>query len=340
MHRWRPLVVAISPVAPAVVLLWLPRLVATFGGLPGADGLGHTALSIPALMAGGLAPLWVAVGWAKLRGRTVAGMAQLLRDHGWLGERLVRFLVLAPTVTAFFGAFALWKSSIPRFHPGFVWDAPLERAELWLHRGYPDRILAPLFGSPSAIFLLDRVYHTWFYFLFAVVIWQAWGRDHRKLRQFWTSFALLWVVLGIIAATLFASAGPIYARLDRGSASYDGLITRLVAAEALGPLYVHLSAWSLWNAARQGGVSLGDGISAFPSLHVGFVTLAALAAWSSHRLLGMAMWGYVLLILIGSIVLGWHYALDGEAAVLATIALWIAVGRWSARKGASLAAEP
>jgi hypothetical protein len=332
MSGWRRLGPALAPIAPAVVLLWLPRLVATLGGLPGADGLGHTALSIPALMAGGLAPLWVAAGWAKLRGRTVPGMIRLLRERGWLGERLLRFLVLAPTVTAFFGTFALWKSSIPLFYPGFVWDARLERAELWLHGGYPDRLLAPLVGSPLAIHVLDRVYHSWFYVLFAVVIWQAWGSDHRKLRQFWTSFALLWTALGIVAATVFASAGPIYTGVDRGSHSYDGLIARLQAAEALGPLYVHLSAWSLWNAARQAGVSLGDGISAFPSLHVAFVTLAALAASSANRILGLVFWCYVLLIGIGSIMLGWHYAIDGEAAVLTTVLLWVSVGRWSNRR--------
>lgn len=332
MTRWRRLNLAFAPIAPAVVLLWLPRLVAALGGLPGADALGHTALSIPALMAGGLAPLWVAAAWAKLRGRTFPRMIRLLREHGWLGERLLRFLVLAPTITAFFGTFALWKSSIPRFHPGFVWDVRLERLELWVHGGYPDRLLAPLLGSPSAIHFLDWVYHSWFYVLFGVVIWQAWVGDHRKLRQFWTSFALLWTVLGIIAATIFASAGPIYARLDRASASYDGLIARLQAAEAFGPLYVHLSAWSLWNAARQGGTSLGDGISAFPSLHVGFVTLAALAGWSAHRALGIVLWGYALLILIGSIMLGWHYALDGEVAALATVVLWAAAGRWGRQR--------
>jgi hypothetical protein len=321
-------------------MLWLPRLVATFGGLPGSDTLGHTALSIPALMVGGLAPLWVAAGWAKLRGRTYAGMLRLLREREWLGPRLFRFLVLAPTVTTFFGTFALWKSSIRLVYPGFVWDARLERAEQCVHGQYPDRLLAPIVGSPAAIHFLDRVYHSWFYVLFAVVIWQAWGRDHQKLRQFWTSFALLWTVLGIIVATVFASSGPIFAGVDRGSTSYVGLIARLKAAETLGPLYVHLSAWSLWNAARQPGVSMGDGISAFPSLHVGFATLAALAGWSTHRALGILLWGYALLIWIGSIMLGWHYALDGEAAALATVILWVGISHWTTRRDARSAGRP
>lgn len=325
----RSLVAALEPVAPAVILLWLPRLVASVGGLPGSDRPGYTALSIPALMAGGLAPLWVVAGWARLRGRSFSGMIALLRKHGWLGARLVRFLVLAPTVTAFFANFAVWKSAIPRFHPGFPWDARLEQLEVWIHGDHPDRLLAPLFGSPESVLFLDRVYHTWFYMLFALVIWQAWEGDHRRLRQFWMSFALVWIVLGIIVATGFASAGPIYAGLDRGSASYDDLLGRLQAAGALTPLFVHMSAWALWEAVRAPGISVGDGISAFPSLHVAIACLATFTVWRVNPWLAWIAGSYTMLILVGSIMLGWHYALDGEAVILATAAIWIVAGRWA-----------
>ena len=325
----RSLATALEPVVPALVLLWLPRLVASIGDLPGVDSAGHTALSIPALFVGGLAPLWVAAGWARLRGRSLTGMVRLLRERGWLGARLVRFLVLAPTLTAFFANFATWKSAIPLFYPGFPWDAPLEQLEIWVHGDHPDRLLAPLFGSPRAILLLDRLYHAWFYMLFILVIWQAWEADNRRLRQFWMSFALVWVVLGIIMAAGFASAGPIYAGLDRGSASYADLLARLQAAEALTPLYVHISSWSLWEAFRQPGISIGDGISAFPSLHVALASLAVAAAWQANRWVGGLAASYALLLLVGSIMLGWHYALDGEAAIIGAAVIWMVTGRWA-----------
>ncbi|HEU5304212.1 MAG TPA: phosphatase PAP2 family protein, partial [Gemmatimonadales bacterium] len=320
-----------QPVALPIALLWLPPLVAAVGHLPGADQPGHTALSIPALMTAGLVPLWVAAGWARLRGRDLNGMVRLLRERGWLGARLVRYLALALTVTAFFGSLAQWKSAIPLFYPGFRWDAPIEAVEVLLHGDHPDRFLAPLFGSPRGILFLDRVYHTWFYMLFGLVVWQAWEADHRRLRQFWLSFALIWVGFGILLATLLASAGPIYAALDRGSASYDDLLARLNAAEALGPLFVRLSAGSLWAAARQPGFTIGDGISAFPSLHVALAWLAALALWRVHRGLGLVGAGYALLILLGSIMLGWHYALDGEAAILGVAVVWAGTGRVAMR---------
>jgi hypothetical protein len=280
-------------------------------------------------MAGGLAPLWVAAGWARLRGRSISGMVGLLREHGWLGARLVRFLVLAPTVTAFFASFAMWKSAIPMFYPGFTWDPSLEQLEIWVHGDHPDRLLAPLFGSPRAILFLDRLYHAWFYMLFTLVIWQAWEADNRRLRQFWMSFALVWVVLGIIVATAFASAGPMYAGLDRASASYTDLLARLEAAEALAPLFVHISSWSLWEAFRQPGISIGDGISAFPSLHIALASLAVIAAWQANRWLGGLAASYALLLFVGSIMLGWHYALDGEVAIIGAAVIWMVTGRWA-----------
>jgi hypothetical protein len=331
--------VAIQPVAPAVILLWLPSLIGWLGKLPGAGQPGHTALSIPALMLGGLAPFWVAAGWARLRGRNIRGMVRLLRQHGWVGARLLRFMVLAITITAFFGSFAKWKSAIPLLYPGFAWDAALETAEVLLHGDHPDRILAPLFGSPEAILFLDRIYHTWFYVLFGVVIWQAWESDARRLRQFWMAFALTWIGLGIFVASGLASAGPIYAGLDRGSTSYDDLLARLNAAESLAPLFIRMSAWSLWEAAQRPGVAIGDGISAFPSLHVAFVSLATFAMWRVHPLLGLLGAGYALLILVGSIMLGWHYALDGEAGILGAALVWLVAGRWARSLGRSPAPE-
>jgi hypothetical protein len=44
---------------------------------------------------------------------------------------------------------------------------------------------------------------------------------------------------------------------------------------------------------------------------------------------------FAIVIFIGSIHLGWHYAIDGYASALATAAIWIAVGRLLRWSGAS-----
>ncbi|MGX9144627.1 phosphatase PAP2 family protein [Mesorhizobium sp. 128a] len=61
------------------------------------------------------------------------------------------------------------------------------------------------------------------------------------------------------------------------------------------------------------------------------VVLFALYATRRSRLVGLLMWAYAAIIMIGSVVLGWHYAMDGYASVLISIAIWKACGRVLAR---------
>ena len=54
--------------------------------------------------------------------------------------------------------------------------------------------------------------------------------------------------------------------------------------------------------------------------------LFALAASKIRPLLGWIFGAYAALIWIGSIHLGWHYAVDGLVAAASTIALWKVAG--------------
>ena len=85
---------------------------------------------------------------------------------------------------------------------------------------------------------------------------------------------------------------------------------------------------------------MASGISAMPSLHVAIVTLCAISGWYVNRLVGGLMTLFAIVIFIGSIHLGWHYAVDGYASALATAAIWIAVGRLLRRRRGELPAAP
>ncbi|WP_348626143.1 phosphatase PAP2 family protein [Mesorhizobium sp. LNJC403B00] len=93
---------------------------------------------------------------------------------------------------------------------------------------------------------------------------------------------------------------------------------------ALGSFF-HLAqdiVWSGYIGATPGSL----GISAFPSMHVAMAVLFALYATRRSRLAGLLMWAFAAIIMVGSVVLGWHYAVDGYASVLISIAIWKACG--------------
>src|SRR3546814_14370489 len=46
-------------------------------------------------------------------------------------------------------------------------------------------------------------------------------------------------------------------------------------------------------------------------------------------------WGFAALIYVGSIHLGWHYAVDGLAAAAATLAIWHGVDWYLTRRGST-----
>jgi hypothetical protein len=79
--------------------------------------------------------------------------------------------------------------------------------------------------------------------------------------------------------------------------------------------------------AEAEGKEMLNGISAMPSMHVAMSMLFALLAWNVHRLLGIAFTAFALAIAIGSVHLGWHYAVDGYASAIAMPLVWLAAGR-------------
>jgi membrane-associated phospholipid phosphatase len=77
----------------------------------------------------------------------------------------------------------------------------------------------------------------------------------------------------------------------------------------------------------QGNYVPGFGISAMPSVHVAMATLFAIGGFVMHRWIGWLMTAYAILIWIGSIYLGWHYATDGIVGASMTIGLWKLSGK-------------
>ena len=64
-----------------------------------------------------------------------------------------------------------------------------------------------------------------------------------------------------------------------------------------------------------------------PSVHCALAALFALGAFRLNRIAGLGFAAYACLIWLGSIHLGWHYAVDGLVAAALTLGLWRVAGR-------------
>lgn len=231
----------------------------------------------------------------------------------------------------FAAGFAVMKGAVAVIVP-FHWDAALAELDRIMHFGrYPHEWLMPLFGSALALKAINIVYNLWFFVLVASIIVAAAGGRNQPLRhQYLMSFMLVWMIGGFFMAAGYSSAGPCYyERIGLGTL-YAPLMDHLHAASAEHLLWALDTQDKLW-AGFVGDRPGTAGISAFPSMHVATATLFVLAARRISRALYWFTVVNWLAIMIGSVVLAWHYAVDGYAGALIAVALWRVAGTYAQR---------
>lgn len=207
------------------------------------------------------------------------------------------FLNLAPVVAgiAIIGLFlysiTFLKSMITAVIP-FWADPLLEASDRTI---YIDPQAMALTLKP-ALPALGLFYGLWHAVHLGGILWVLHWQYGDKARHI-LSFMLTWGI-GMALAYVFSSAGPIF------TGAYD---------PSTAPAITQKAAEFLWSNYQASGARIGGGISAFPSMHV------ALAAWFTLVLKdrGLQLIGlvYLLAVFFCSIVLGWHYAVDGAAGI-------------------------
>lgn len=247
---------------------------------------------------------------------------------GFLGdtERAANSLNALTAVLVFISAVGILKGAIAILSP-FAWDQTLAHADRMLHFGrYPDEWLWFVVQSPLALKAFNFAYNFWFVVLLTTVLTACITRRDTKLRhQFLISFMLIWILGGFFLAMGLSSAGPcFYERLGLG-ADYSPLMQALAAADRTYPLWALHTQDMLWSG-YTGSSSGNIGISAFPSMHVSMAVLFSLYAWCRFRWAGLALWVFAGVIMIATIVLGWHYAVDGYAGGFISVMIWKATG--------------
>lgn len=249
-------------------------------------------------------------------------------------ERYVRALPVFVCFLFFFSAFTSLKFMIPGINP-FLWDAYLADLDNILHGGTdPWRLLQPFLGHPYVTLLINGVYNLWLLILYLVLYWQLFSLKNPLLRmQFFYSFVLAWIVNGTILAIFFSSAGPCYYDLVVGSDRFMEQMEYLLGVSPWqDPIWSLDTQLKLWDHYISNKMGVGAGISAMPSVHVATAFLFMLLGFSTKKLFWKAVsFVYLVFIMLGSVHLGWHYAVDGYLSILTTGFVWILVKKISDR---------
>ncbi len=268
--------------------------------------------------------------------RPVADMIGVLKSLIADRDRVLGGSFRLLLVAFFVGSFGYQKELVAVVQP-FGWDVAFAELDRLVHFGAdPYRLLLAVFGSPLATTALNAVYHAWFFLIYFVVFVACFApRRHNPSTAFLVAFALTFGIGGNALAMVFSSAGPVYfERLGLGG-DFVPLMDHLSAVSEISPVWALKVQEGLWAGYMNEGVLAG--ISAMPSMHVATSMLMALYAWTHARWAGWVMAVFAMLVMLGSVQLGWHYAVDGYVG--AAIA-WVAwrFGLAVARRGEGRAA--
>lgn len=315
---------------------------AGFGTASASDYFSIKRFVVRTLPVWALLPLcWAGIISLKITRRRVdrplsAMRRMLFRHRYWLGRGLLFVVVImfiARSITSF-------KAAIPIYVPFYAdpWLAQLDRS---IFGTDPWRITHAIFG-PTGTMLIDRAYMLWFPIMMLYIGWFCFSRNQALQLRGLLTFLLCWAVLGNFVALAMSSVGPCFYERFYHDPQFEPLMDRLRAIDADHQLFVFGAINFL--VASIGKNQFGAGISAMPSLHVAIAFLCFLVAWEYGRhwwakLLGFLFFAF---ILVGSVHLGWHYAVDGIVSIVVTGLIWWGTGRFvrwlEAREGVAVAA--
>ena len=216
----------------------------------------------------------------------------------------------------------------------FMWIKPELNAvaPFWADPLYAD-IDRAIFGRDPWLFFQgmnlaghDTAYSfIWMMAIAGTVLWLFAQRPSTARTCSIISYFAIWSLFGPIGQLLGSAAGPVFYRRI-------GLGERFAGLEQAIPDVTEQVVNYLWHFHQTGLPAAGNGISAMPSLHI------ATAAWiyivfQAHRSRFAPVAAlFAIYMLVMSVALGWHYAVDGVAGALGAAACYRATKWWFDRR--------
>lgn len=245
---------------------------------------------------------------------------------------IARQLPVIIALCLYMPVFSAMKSSISLF-ADYSWDATFTRWDALLHFGDVWRLIHPVVGKPVITLLLNMNYNFWIVLIYAATLYFALRmRDPVLRQQFLISYFACWSLLGVVGAIGLASVGPAFFGPLLGNGHFDPQMAYLAEANTHYRILSVEVQGKLVTQFREGSRELGAGITAMPSMHVCMAFLFVLVARHISRLAAVLFGIFFLLIMIGSVHLAYHYAVDGYVSIIATAVIWRLAGWWASRQ--------
>jgi hypothetical protein len=191
------------------------------------------------------------------------------------------------------------------------WADPLfADMDHWIFGVDPWRLF-PWFHHAFLSLAYHRGWFLWIAFVTFFVLNMPAGPEKDRLL---ISYLVLWSFFGPLVHLAFPAAGPVfYDELGFGN-RFAGLIQEP---------YTRGAADYLWGGYVTRSFNPAGGISAMPSLHLATMFWSIIAVRKTRWL--PVAWAVTAFIFIGSIAIGWHYAMDGIVGGLgAVLCYWLA----------------
>lgn len=252
-------------------------------------------------------------------------LLQIAAGPTWRG--MVHGVPMLAALVVFMPVFSAMKSAIPLFNSG-TWDATFIAADQAIHGGDAWRLLQPLLGFAPVTSALSMVYFAWFFVIYASSIYFCFLCRDRTLRtQYFIAYFASWTLGGVMLATMLASVGPAFAGPLLGDHRFDAQMAYLRTVNEHYPVLTLKALDFLLASRMESSTGLGAGISAMPSMHVAMALLVALSIARLSRAAAIAGYAFFACIMVGSVHLSPHYAVDGYVSIAVTLVVWAVSGR-------------